>query len=451
MKKVLIVLLFLINSVYFAQPVIDGVSTGDTDYLSLATWTQVSTGFGDFGVVELDAFSDNANLYILVKGVCENNFNEFYVFIHDVSSASSLASGTQLPAGSDSGSPFFGFKPTLDFDVDFGLRLTGGNSNNAFVSIVDYRSSGNTDTFLGTIADNGTLTAVTSGTYIGTALAYKFATNLTTYSGIEGWEMSIPLNSLGITQGDNIELFALYGNDDFISANTLPEIAGQSGNNLGSNPDFTGIAGNQHTTAAPLPVELTSFTALASGKNVELNWATATEVNNYGFQIERASNLRGQKTQNGNNDLEGYQTLGFVQGHGNSNSPRNYSFTDKNVAFGKYSYRLKQIDTDGKFEYSDVVEVKAGEIPNGFTLKQNYPNPFNPATNIVFAVDKTSPVKLTVYNMLGSKVTELFNGQAEGGQVYNIAFDASKLSGGVYFYKLTSVSNTITKKMILLK
>ncbi|NLT52774.1 MAG: hypothetical protein GXX85_17865, partial [Ignavibacteria bacterium] len=144
----------------------------------------------------------------------------------------------------------------------------------------------------------------------------------------------------------------------------------------------------------PFPVELTSFSASVEGKNVNLAWQTATEVNNYGFEVERL-------TVNGK-----WEKLGFVAGKGNTNAAQNYKFADKNVS-GKVSYRLKQIDIDGKFEYSEVVAVEV--IANEFALEQNFPNPFNPSTVINYSLAKEAFVKLAVYNAIGQEVVTLVN------------------------------------------
>ncbi|MFI5237489.1 MAG: WD40/YVTN/BNR-like repeat-containing protein, partial [Ignavibacteriales bacterium] len=161
---------------------------------------------------------------------------------------------------------------------------------------------------------------------------------------------------------------------------------------------FTHGRGVWETTTA-LPVELLSFTGHVKNDKVILNWQTKTEVNNYGFEIERKSS---SVKLSGN-----WQPIGFVEGSGNSNSTKDYSFTDNNAKYSKYSYRLKQIDTDGSFEYSYVIEVDAGDIPNEIVLEQNYPNPFNPSTKIKFALTETQNVELKVYDILGNEIAVL--------------------------------------------
>jgi hypothetical protein len=191
----------------------------------------------------------------------------------------------------------------------------------------------------------------------------------------------------------------------------------------------------------PLPVELSSFTSTTNQNTVNLKWQTKTEVRNYGFEIERSQRSDAKN--------EEWEKIGFVTGYGNSNSPKEYAFTDKNPNGGsKFIYRLKQIDTDGKFEYSREVEVEL--VPEEFNLFQNYPNPFNPETNIKFTLQKESIVNLIVYNMLGEQVAALINEVKEAG-FYDIQFDASNLSTGVYIYRLTAGDFVQTKKMTLMK
>jgi len=191
-----------------------------------------------------------------------------------------------------------------------------------------------------------------------------------------------------------------------------------------------------------IPVEIVTFTAKQQGSNVTLNWNTATEVRNHGFEIERVKSEQFS--------ANGWSKLGFVNGNGNSNIPHDYTFTDNTVKeSGKYIYRLKQIDTDGSFEYSNQIEVNV-EIPKAFKLLQNTPNPFNPTTSIVYQLANTSDVTLKVYDILGNEVLTLVNEKQEAGK-YEVKLDASKLSSGTYIYRLSAGSFVQTKKMILLK
>jgi hypothetical protein len=187
-----------------------------------------------------------------------------------------------------------------------------------------------------------------------------------------------------------------------------------------------------------VPVELTSFTASTNNiGQVVLNWQTATETNNRMFEIQR-------KTDNSN-----YSTIGFVDGAGTSTEQHNYTYVDKNVNAGNYTYRLKQIDFDGHFQYSDEVNVSATG-PATFNLAQNYPNPFNPTTNISFSIPKSGNVKLAVYNTIGQEVAVLVNGAVTAGQ-HEVTFNAASLSSGTYFYKLQTSNSIMVKKMMLLK
>jgi hypothetical protein len=192
-----------------------------------------------------------------------------------------------------------------------------------------------------------------------------------------------------------------------------------------------------------LPVELTSFSATTIGSIVKLSWNTATEINNYGFDIERMSNVKSQTS-----DI--WEKMGFVNGNGNSNSPKDYSFVDDKVSTGKYSYRLKQIDDDGQFEYSKTIEVDINGV-NKFELSQNYPNPFNPGTVIEFLLpEDASNVRLSIFNVLGEKVSELVNSALTSGK-YKFQWNAQNQSAGIYFYELRADNFVSIKKMNLLK
>ncbi len=187
----------------------------------------------------------------------------------------------------------------------------------------------------------------------------------------------------------------------------------------------------------PLPVELSSFTAWLSEDKVKLNWITETEVDNYGFDVERKVN----------NDE--WNRLGFVAGNGNTNTKKYYSFIDNSFSGGNvFYYRLKQIDTDGSFEYSKIVGVETN--PTSFSLSQNYPNPFNPLTTIRYSIPKGDAVVIEVFDMLGNEVSTLVNEEKEKG-VYSVSFDASNFASGIYFYRLQTGNFVETKKMLLLK
>jgi Ice-binding-like/Secretion system C-terminal sorting domain len=189
-----------------------------------------------------------------------------------------------------------------------------------------------------------------------------------------------------------------------------------------------------------LPVELVSFTAAARSMNADLRWSTATEINNYGFEIERRQTASWAK-------------VGFVSGAGTSNAPRDYSYTDNNLSAGRYTYRLKQVDNNGAFSYHGSVEVAIGLAPQEFALSQNYPNPFNPSTMIQYSLANAAQVSLKVYNVLGLEVATLVSGRQEAGS-YTVPFSAigaSTFASGVYFYRLEAGSFVSTKKLVLMK
>jgi len=196
--------------------------------------------------------------------------------------------------------------------------------------------------------------------------------------------------------------------------------------------------GNESTAYVPpiVPVELTSFAATSEKNDVILNWNTATEVNNQGFEIQRKT--AGE-----------FERIGFVEGKGTTTEVQNYLFRDKDLLSGNYTYRLKQMDYDGSFAYSDEVEIDI-EQPSVFYLGQNYPNPFNPTTNIKYSIPADGNVTLKVYDILGKEVTTLVNEYQQAG-TFDVVFNGSNLASGVYYYQLTSGELTSTKKLMLTK
>jgi hypothetical protein len=198
-------------------------------------------------------------------------------------------------------------------------------------------------------------------------------------------------------------------------------------------------------TDDPLPVEIASLNIQYRAPNVELRWKTASEVNNTGWEIQR---LEGKW---GNGSIGEWVRTGFVEGGGTSNSPKEYSFDDRNLKSGTYSYRLKQIDRDGKFKYSQNVEVHVGSVPNVFALEQNYPNPFNPATMICFTLEKPGLTTLKVFDAIGREVATLVNESLDAGVYHQKQFDGSTLSSGIYIVRLQNNGAHTLKKMMLLK
>jgi len=203
---------------------------------------------------------------------------------------------------------------------------------------------------------------------------------------------------------------------------------------------YTSTATGNPSNATSLPVELASFTAAALNNSAALAWKTATEKNNYGFEIERR--VVGSASQ--------WFKIGFVAGNGTSSKEHTYSFADANVSSGTYVYRLKQIDNDGTYKYSGEAEVTI-TMPTVFALNQNYPNPFNPTTTISFTLAQDGYTTLKIYDVLGKEVATLVNGEMKAGVQNTITFDASKLSSGVYFSRLQNSGSTQIKKLVLMK
>ncbi|WP_304131202.1 YCF48-related protein [Ignavibacterium album] len=203
------------------------------------------------------------------------------------------------------------------------------------------------------------------------------------------------------------------------------------------------------TINAGIPVELENFTAFVNGNTVTLSWTTATELNNSGFDIERKQLFSSQSSIGDNY----WEKISFIQGNGTTTEKHSYSFQDKNLSSGKYQYRLKQIDFDGTFQYSNVTEIEIG-VPEKFSLEQNYPNPFNPSTKIRYSIpnvgSELAQTVLKVYDILGNEVATLVNEKKPAG-IYEVEFNASQLSSGIYFYKLSAGPFTEIKKMTLIK
>jgi hypothetical protein len=191
-----------------------------------------------------------------------------------------------------------------------------------------------------------------------------------------------------------------------------------------------------------IPVELTAFEAKTERDNVIIEWQTATETNNQGFELQRKKE-----------GADSWTVAGYVSGKGTTTERQKYQYVDRGLKAGKYIYRIKQIDLDGRIEYSQEIEVEVA-IPEEYVLYQNYPNPFNPTTTIEFSLPEKSEVVISIYNSLGEKVRELVNGSMEAGY-QRVVLDARELPSGTYVYQINAKGSTKSfiqsKKMTLLK
>jgi len=268
--------------------------------------------------------------------------------------------------------------------------------------------------------------------------------------------------------GDNVKLRLYFSSSDISGFQGMPKIFHYDGSNWVELPTSgvmtSGSLSYVETTgyyssfspvtvgdgASPLPVELVSFTGTAGQDGVVLNWKTATEVNNYGYQVQR-------KKEDDQSESS-WEDIGFVQGSGTSNSSHSYSFVDSDLpSTNKVDYRLKQIDNDGSSSYSKIIEVDISTITDvkdgmkyEFTLQQNYPNPFNPTTTIKYSIAKENKVMLKVYDILGEEVKTLVN-KTEAPGNYEVEFNGSNLASGIYFYRLKSGKHISIKKLMLVK
>jgi len=245
---------------------------------------------------------------------------------------------------------------------------------------------------------------------------------------------------LNDVSGDSLEMF--LDRDTDIDGSPQPatpfDVLGVA-TQFNGRPQIQPSARADFRPSGSLPVELVEFRANAIGTDVELNWRTASETDNYGFEIQR-------KTTNSE-----FQKIGFVAGHGTTAQAQSYHFVDGKLAIGTYYYRLKQIDRDGSFSFSAAIEAVASIAPETFTLRQNHPNPFNPVTTIEFVLGKSQKARLAVYNVLGHEIAILFDGQVEAGKSYRFEFDGAKHASGIYFYRLQSGERTQIRKMLLSK
>jgi hypothetical protein len=340
------------------------------------------------------------------------------------------------------------------------------NSNNMVVASGsgDFRKIFNsTGSFLFPVGDNtssnhytpATIT-FTSGTFSNNAIGVKLETIknahnnsandyltrswIATNYGVTNFTYNVSMQYLtsDVRGNENNIYFGKYDNGMWLllsQANSGNHTL--SASNLNEFSTFTG--GEQGS----MPVELTSFVSSVSGRDAKLNWSTASEENNSGFDIER-------QISSSNN----WTKIGFAKGNGTTHNTTNYSFADSKLNSGKYNYRLKQIDNNGNFKYYSLSGTIEIGLPNKYNLSQNYPNPFNPVTKIDYDLPRDSKISIKLYDITGREIMTLVNARQVAGN-YTIQVNANNLSSGIYIYSMVANSNgdqtVITKKMSVIK
>ena len=211
------------------------------------------------------------------------------------------------------------------------------------------------------------------------------------------------------------------------------------------NATYPYMGGNE-VSDHPLPVLLASLNSVVNGRNVRLTWITTSEINNSGFEVQRA--VFGS-------EYLVFSKMAFVSGKGTTNTSSSYTFEDRNMQTGKYQYRLKQIDNNGNFEFHNLNGTIEVGIPNKFDLSQNYPNPFNPVTKINFDLPADSKVTLAIYDITGREIAKLLNSEFRAAGYYTMDFNGGSFASGVYFYRFIAESagkqTVISKRMALVK
>ena len=295
------------------------------------------------------------------------------------------------------------------------------------------------------LTKNSTISNAASPTAV--SRFYKFSATTNSFSGT--LQVNYSDGELaGLTESTlqvNVHNGTIWGN--------YASTTNDASNNYVLSNSLSSVALNEIALAgssAPLPVELKSFSAGTINGQVVLNWTTATEISNFGFDIERTSYINHQTLFAKAGGSKSWTKVGFVKGIGTSNNEQNYSFKDPKLNMGKYEYRLKQIDLDGETEYSKSVEVSIGINKDRIVLSGNYPNPFNAETIINYQMPFTGKATLIIYDLIGKEILKLVDEELEAG-FYSAKFNASNLPSGIYYYNLRTKEQTEIKKMLLMK
>ncbi len=451
MKRSLLFVSLAFSAVLYSQPTIDGTtsdaaysSSGSSIYSAILNYTSGRDGYGSTNNIgHVKYYTDGTDIYIAIESKLEANGNRVFLFL-DFSDYNGRASGNALgtfPDGTGVINDASNTNIRLGMEVDYIFEFNIFGGTNCYFDANRIGTSGffNAGTFVGSsdlagtsVTPTGLNTNVFTSANPGVTFAYNNGGGAN-----QGIEVKIPIASLpGVANINTIQLQAVIGNGSnptHFSNESIPGDLGET--NPGTNPNLAALTASAEL---PLPVELISVSAAVSKKDVHLQWKTAAEISNAGFEVQK---------RNGNT----WTSLRFIEGHGTTNAPQHYQFTDSNVPAGKQVYRLKQMDRDGKFSYSTEVEVFVGLTAGDYALSQNFPNPFNPSTSFTFAVKQQQHVRVKVFNLVGQEVATLVNGLVEPNVLQKVDFNASQLSSGVYFYALRTADRHEIRKFMLMK
>lgn len=432
-------------------PTVDG-NLSDPQYITIGTKQNSNSGFGSaIDVSKIVYFADvnNQHLYIGVVGKLNTASSDGIGLWLNFSEVTGTPAGTNLgpvpSAGhymeADSG------RFRAGFEVDYMFALNPGTSaTNAYLNSLK-RVGGNVASYLGNCGQSGSSTIGPSSSGAFGANSVVFAFNNSGLANL-GLELRIPFSELGVSAAGTLQAFAfVVSSTAYFSDVTVPGAA--SGGNLAWSPNFNTLPGGPYfTSGTTLPVQLASFTASSQPSgSILLRWQTVSELNNYGFYVQRK--LAGE-------DIFGDIPNSFIPGGGTTVEPRSYSFVDAEPPAGSLVYRLRQVDLDGTVHYSPeiiatvITGVNDEGIPAEFALQQNYPNPFNPATTIRYALPEKSRTELTLFNSLGQTVMTLVDTEQEAGY-YEVKLDGANLASGLYFFRMRAGNFVATKKMMFIK
>ena len=442
------------------------VAADDSGNVIVAGWSAGLSGFNDYATVKYDAGGSqkwavryhgpwaegddvsydlavdcSGNVYVTGGSISENGDRDYLTMKY------SPAGAEEWTARFNGVANDFDVAQALTVDCSGNVYVTGKsegiNSSLDYLTIKynssgveqwtkQYNGPGNSEDGAVGIALDPAGNVYVSGISTGVNSGFDYATIKYNSSGTEDW----------VSRFDRAD-----NGDDWCTGILLDDLGDVfvTGYSFGSTSSFDYATIKYEQVV--VPVELTSFTAKVVQNEVVLTWTTATEKNNRGFEVERKVSSK-QKSVSSQ-----WESIGFVAGYGTTSDPRSYSFTDNNLKNSTYSYRLKQIDFDGSFSFSNEVEVDVN-APLTFSLNQNYPNPFNPSTQISYTIPKDGYVSLKVYNTIGQEVATLVNGNVQAGS-HEVTFNPESMgvsiSSGVYYYRLELDGKVLVKKMMVLK